>query len=281
MIKVALAGALYVALAVSASAEPSPVERGDYLVNAVMTCGNCHTPKGPGGEDIKAKAFSGGLEFEAPPFTVTAPNITPDKETCIGTWSPAQIKHLLRTGVRPNGQTIAPVMPTGFYGILTEDDLDAIVAYLQSLPAVANRVKAPVYRATIPPQVFPGAESPMKAADSRTPAARGFYLATIAHCMECHTPMGPKGHDFVQDLGRGGFELKGPWGVSVSRNITQSRTKGLGGWSDDEIKRAITKGVSKDGSRLAPPMSFRSYARMTAEDLDAVVAYLRTVPAKD
>ncbi len=84
---------------------------------------------------------------------------------------------------------------------------------------------------------------------------KGFYLVTIAHCLECHTPMGPRGRDFASKLGTGGFEFPGPWGVSVSRNITSSKTKGIGAWTDAEIKRAITHGVSKDGSKLKPPMA--------------------------
>jgi hypothetical protein len=82
-------------------------------------------------------------------------------------------------------------------------------------------------------------------------------------------------------LGAGGFEFQGPWGVSVSRNITSSKTKGIGGWTDAEIKRAITDGISKDGSKLKPPMGYEYYATVTPDDLDAVVAYLRTVPALD
>jgi len=113
------------------------------------------------------------------------------------------------------------------------------------------------------------------------PVYRGRYLATIAHCMECHTPLGPRGHDFVGKLGTGGFEFPGPWGKSVSRNITSSKTKGIGSWTDAEIKRAITQGISKDGSKLKPPMGYHYYATMTADDVDAVVAYLRTVPAKE
>jgi hypothetical protein len=68
-------------------------------------------------------------------------------------------------------------------------------------------------------------------------------------------------------------------GVSVSRNITSSKTKGIGAWTDDEITRAITVGISKDGSKLKPPMGYQYYATLTPDDLDAIVAYLRTVPA--
>src|SRR5579883_499295 len=106
--------ALGAALAGSASARaPSAlVKRGDYLVNTIMTCGNCHSPKGPQG-DIPGKQFSGGLSWDEPPFKVTAPNITEDKDTGIGAWTDDQIKHLLRTGERPNGVPIAAVMPVG------------------------------------------------------------------------------------------------------------------------------------------------------------------------
>jgi mono/diheme cytochrome c family protein len=110
---------------------------------------------------------------------------------------------------------------------------------------------------------------------------KGFYLVTIAHCMECHTPMGPHGREFATRLGAGGFEFPGPWGVSVSRNITSSKEKGIGAWTDDEIKHAITQGVSRDGSKLKPPMGYHYYATVAPDDLDAMVAYLRTVPAKE
>jgi len=272
--------AAVVAMTNGALAESAAVKRGSYLVNTVLTCGNCHTPKGPNG-DIEEKAFTGGLEFDEPPFKVTAPNITPDKETGIGKYTPAQVKKLLTTGKRPNGTPLAEVMPTGFYQIFTPSDLNAVVAYLYSLKPQSNKVPDPVYKIALPHQVFPGAEKPLSAAAMRNKVKRGFYLATIAHCMECHTPLGQKGKDYVNDLGKGGFELKGPWGVTVSRNITSSKTKGIGDWTDDEIKRAITQGVRKDGSKLKPPMGFSYYAGMTKPDLDAIVAYLRTVPAKE
>ena len=66
-------------------------QRGSYLVNTIMTCGNCHTPKGPPAA-VAGKDFSGGLSWDEPPFKVTAPNITPDKDTGIGKWSAADIK---------------------------------------------------------------------------------------------------------------------------------------------------------------------------------------------
>ncbi len=289
MLRHSLRGALGAAAAVvvsmiagsaGAQANGDLVARGGYLVNTVMTCNNCHTPMGPNGPDF-SKALSGGLVFDEPPFKVTGSNITQDKETGIGGWTDAQIKHLLRTGQRPNGVQIAEVMPTSFYGILTERDMDAIVAYLRTVKPVKNKVPDPIYKIRLPHHLFPGGEKPYTEAMLTDKVTKGFYLATAAHCMECHTPFGAKGKDFVGDLGKGGMEFPGPWGKSVSANITSSKAKGLGDWTDAQIKAAITQGVSKDGHKLKPPMGYPYYARMTGEDIDAIVAYLRTVPAKE
>ena len=230
------------------------LERGRYLVDTVMTCQNCHTPRGPNGFEFD-KALSGGLRFDEPPFDVWATNITPDRDSGIGNWSDAEIKTALQEGKRPAGHQLAEVMPSGFYKILTPRDLDGIVAYLRSLPPVGHKVPAPVYKMQVPHQVFPGAEKPMSESDLDDKVKRGFYLVTIAHCMECHTPFGPPatGVDFKNSLGKGEREFRGPWGVSTSRNITSSKSAGIGDWSDADVKRAITQGVRKDGTKLKPP----------------------------
>lgn len=277
MVRIVALTALVWVIASGAYAE-TPLERGSYLVNTIMTCGNCHSPKGPPAA-VAGKDFSGGLRFTAPPFDVTAPNITSDKETGIGGWSADDIKRLLLQNVRPNGTPIV-VMPTGFYGILLPSDLDAIVAYVQTIKPVKNKVPDPIYKFPVKHQIFPGAEKPIKESDLNDKVARGFYLATIGHCMECHTPRVKGELDFAHE-GAGGQEFPGPWGVSVSRNITSSKTKGIGTWTDAEIKRAMTQGIDKDGKKLNGPMGFTYYARMTDQDLDAVIAWLRTVPAKD
>ncbi len=259
---------------------PALVKRGDYLVNTILTCGNCHSPKGPQG-DIPGKHFSGGLSWDEPPFKVTAPNITQDKETGIGKWSDADIKMLLRKGVKPDGVAIATVMPTGFYEIITDKDMDAIVAYLRTIKPIKNKVPDPIYKMKQVRQIFPGGEKPYTEAMFSDHVKHGFYLATIGHCMECHTPMVKGEHDWAKDLGRGGFEFPGPWGVSVSRNITSSKSKGIGAWTDAQIKTAITTGVDKDGNHLKPPMGFGYYVHMTDGDISDIIAYLRTVPAKE
>jgi mono/diheme cytochrome c family protein len=269
-----------VALASPATAQSDLVKRGDYLVNGILTCGNCHTPKGPSG-DMMDKAFSGGLSWDEPPFNVTAPNISADKETGIGNYTDAELKQLLRKGIKRDGQRVAMVMPSGFYEVMTDRDLDAVIAYLRTLKPIKNAVPHPIYKMEQGHPIPPGGEGPYSEAMLSDRLKKGFYLATIAHCMECHTPMGQRGRDFGNELGAGGAEFPGPWGVSVSRNITSSKTSGIGNWTDDDIKRAITRGISKDGRKLNPPMGYGYYAKISTADLDAIVAYLRTVPPKD
>jgi len=274
-------GLVAAVVAASSAMAQSAVERGGYLVNTIMTCANCHSPKGPP-PAVAGKDYSGGLRFDEPPFDVTAPNITPDKDTGIGNWTDAQIKTMLLTGKNPHGIQEAEVMPTAFYPILTPGDLDGIVAYLRSLTPVKNKVADPVYKIALPHHVYPGAEKPYSQADLNDKLKRGFYLATIGHCMECHTPFAPPGGpDFANSLGKGGREFPGPWGVSKSRNITSHRTAGIGDWTDAEIKAAITEGKRKDGTPLKGPMGYQYYAKMTDADLDAVIAYLRTLPPKE
>lgn len=261
----------------------APLERGKYLVEGILTCGNCHTPRGPKGalDTANLHAGSPSPQIDTPEWSAHPTNITPDKETGIGRWTREQVKVAIRDGKRPNGQQLAPLMPYAFYKIFTPADLDAVVAYVRAQKPVSNKVAPNVYKVkNMTVDIPPGAEKPMGAAAMKDPAKRGFYLATIGHCMECHTPIVDGHRDFKNALGAGGERFEGPWGVSVSRNITSHKDKGIGAWSDAEVKRAITQGVRKDGSRLLPPMGFAWYARMTQADLDAIVAYLRTVPAR-
>jgi len=266
-----LGSAVFYLATVAAALAQSPVQRGEYLVNSILNCGNCHTPRGPEGA---SKPFAGGNLFETPAFKVYTSNLTPDKETGIGNWTAEQIKTAIMKGVRPNG-TVLAVMPTAYYTVLTPRDADAIVAYLRSLKPIKNKIPTPEYKVALKPELTP----PPMGKISRK-ARRGYYLATIGHCMECHSPR-EKGVSLVSSqMGVGKHEFTGPWGVSVSRNITSDKEKGLGNWTDAEIKRAITQGVSRNGDKLKPPMGYSAYAKMTDKDLSDLIAYLRTVPAK-
>jgi mono/diheme cytochrome c family protein len=167
-------------------------------------------------------------------------------------------------------------MPFELYRRLSDTDLAAIVAYLKSLKPVSNKVEKSVYRIPLPPAYGPPVASvpDIPRADK---VKYGEYLAgPVGHCVECHTPM-DKGHHDWSRIGQGGMKFNGPWGVSVARNITPHPEDGLGKWTDAEIKRAITQGISKEGTRLAPPMAYALYAKVTEADLDAIVAYLRSL----
>ena len=226
------------------------------------------------------KRFSGGSgTWDTPAYTVKGSNITPDRETGIGTWSDSEISRSLTDGVRPSGAPLAPQMPYAFYKILTPRDLDAVVAYMRSVAPVRNAVPPPVYKAAMHAELVPGAVKPFTDEALRDPITRGFYLATIAHCMECHGRRPDGVQDYKHALGKGGYVFSGPWGAAVTPNITPHPKSGIGAWTDAEIKRALTHGVSRDGRAFQQPMARQIYfSRMIDADLDAIVAWLRTIP---
>lgn len=152
--------------------QPNNTQRGDYLVNG-MGCGDCHTPWkiGPAGpEPDKALFLSGhpeNLQMPAPPMlglgpwqivasvtftawhgpwgTSFAANLTPDKEAGLGLWTAENFVAAIRSGRHMGrGRQILPPMPYPALRNLTDDDLKAIFAYLQSIPPLANKVPDPI-----------------------------------------------------------------------------------------------------------------------------------------
>jgi mono/diheme cytochrome c family protein len=278
-------GLVLLALAHTARAE-TPVERGAYLTNTIMACGNCHSPRDANGAFMSEKAFSGGLTITTPAFVATAPNITQDRETGIGDWSDAEIKRALVEGVRPNhghlpGVTLAAVMPASFYKALLPEDLEAIVAYLRTVKAVQSTVDQPEYRMPVHRQPYPDAEKGFAKSDFSDSVRRGAYLVTIGHCMECHSTWSAGVSDFKDGLGHGGRKfgstiVKG-LPDTVVPNITSDPVAGIGAWSDAEIARAIRQGIARDGHRLNPPMAYPFYAGLSDADTTDIIAYLRTL----
>jgi mono/diheme cytochrome c family protein len=288
MFRIAIACALLLSTSGGAMAD-SPAERGDYLVNTILACGSCHTPRDADGKAITDRAFSGGLTFATPAFAATAPNITPDVETGIGSWSDAELKRALVEGVRPDhgrlaGVPLAAIMPANFYKALLPDDLDAIVVYLRALKPVRNDAPDPLYKLAVRRDPYPDAEAGFSKTMLADPVRRGTYLVTIGHCMECHSAWSRGVSDFKTGLGRGGRTFPAREGspagssASIAANITSDPAVGIGAWTDAEIKRAITHGVARDGRALKQPMAYGSYAGLNEADLAAIVAYLRTVP---
>jgi mono/diheme cytochrome c family protein len=148
------------------------VARGKYLAT-IASCHDCHTPLkiGPRGpEPDMSRALSGhpaDLKITAAPATPAGPwmavgastmtawsgpwgvsftaNLTPDEETGLGKWTEQQFIDALRTGRHQGkGREILPPMPWSMIGKMTDDDLKAVFAYLQSLPPIRNRVPPPI-----------------------------------------------------------------------------------------------------------------------------------------
>lgn len=106
--------------------------------------------------------------------------------------------------------------------------------------------------------------------DQKELVARGQYVFAVAGGCACHSE--PKG---THNTGARAFPI--PLGTVYSTNLTSDKETGLGGWSDQQIIDAMTKGLRKDGSRILPVMPYGAYSGMAQDDLRALVAYLRTL----
>jgi mono/diheme cytochrome c family protein len=127
-----------------AVAQQSQIDRGKYLVT-IAGCNDCHTPGYFFGKP-EMSHFLGGSEvgFEIPGLGVFhGPNLTPDKDTGLGSWTVDQISTALQTGKRPDGRELAPIMPWRAFANFTKDDVTAIALFLKSIPAVKNKVPGP------------------------------------------------------------------------------------------------------------------------------------------
>jgi mono/diheme cytochrome c family protein len=271
--------ALAMVAAASQAQAPGSVERGRYLAEGVLACGNCHVQRGPQGQPLADQGLSGGMPFIEPGMNARAANITPDAETGIGRWTDAQLARAIREGIRPDNTVIGPPMPIAFYRNISDADLRDVVAYLRAQPAVKNAVVKSTYAFPLPP-----AYGPPIASVATTPRsdklAYGKYLADIGHCMDCHTPRTGDGQLVQSAWGSGGQIFRGPWGESLSRNLT-SHAMGLKGWTDAQIESAIRTGKDRAGQPYKPPMAFDFYRNVNAEDMSALMGYLRTLPAME
>jgi len=118
------------------------LQRGDYLVHAVMHCMGCHS-KYDGKANppvLAAKEGSGQVLFEEGNIRLVAPNITSDLETGIGKWSDDAIARAIREGIAADGSTLFPVMPYEHFRDLSDEDLASIVVFLRSLPAAESNL---------------------------------------------------------------------------------------------------------------------------------------------
>jgi mono/diheme cytochrome c family protein len=169
-------------------------------------------------------------------------------------------------------------MPIGLYRGISDRDVRAIVAYLRSVKPVRNKVPKSVYRMPLPPAYGPPVKSVPEVSRSDK-VSYGEYLAgPLGHCVECHTPFaGPGRRDFKKQLGAGGFLMVGAWGRNVSSNITPDKETGIGTWTSRQIRSAIQVGYSAKVGKMFPPMAYHFYKNINRKDMNALVAYLRSL----
>lgn len=272
----ALAGVMSVPA--GAQSKKALIERGKYLANGPVACANCHTPRGPDMGLLPNMSYAGGFKIVDPAFEVYTANITQDKATGIGAWTDAQIITAIREGKSREGKIIFPPMPVPTYNNMSNADVRAIVAYLRTIKPIHNEVPQSKYK--VPQQAMPPAKG-LPAPSPNNKVAYGGYIANaLAHCFECHSGPDANGApDPKNHLGSGGFVITlAPGATVITPNITPDPETGIGKWSDADIKKALTEGVRPNGGHLSPPMPFPFFKNMTDRDLDAVVAYLRSIP---
>lgn len=254
---------------------------GKYVFGAAGGCG-CHTqPKQP--------ANSGGRKYDGPFGVVYSSNITPDRETGIGSWTDDQIITAIRLGRRPNGERLVPVHPYIIFNGMAEEDLRALVAFLRSTPAVKRAAPQkklmPFFESVFLPAwlaTFAARETPPPVAPT-SGLARGEYLVrAVSHCGECHTP-----RTITQATDASRFlagNPKGPEGNAMP-NITPDRETGIGNWTEDEIAEYLGSGNKPDGDVAGSLMgevidgTFAGYKDLTKADRLAIAKYLKSIPA--
>jgi mono/diheme cytochrome c family protein len=268
-----------VALAGNTGQDFSQIERGRYLA-AAGDCAGCHTK--PGG-----KQFAGGLPVQTPFGTVVSPNITPDKKTGIGLWSDDDFVRAMTQGVGRGGDHLFPAMPYVYYAKVTRDDVLAIRAYLDTVPAVDNGVKSDQLPFPLSVRTdmvawnklyfTPGEfeRNPNKSDEWN----RGAYLVTgLMHCGACHTPKNLAGGD-KNDQPLQGYAVQG-W---FAPDLTTDPHRGIGSWSADDLVAYLQTGHNRFSAATGPMADVitHSTSKMTDANLRAVATYLKDQPAPD
>jgi mono/diheme cytochrome c family protein len=269
------------------------IERGRYLAYSITVCMDCHSTRdwtkfsgpitpgtlGMGGDRFDQNAGLPGVFY--------ARNITP---AGIGRYSDGELFRVITSGVTKEGRAMFPLMPYPNYGKMDPEDIYSIIAYLRSLPAIENEV--PESKADFPMNfilnTIPQPPSFTKKPDPSDQIAYGKYLANAASCIECHTQV-DKGQIIAGLEFAGGREFLWPDGSVVrSANITPHTGSGIGSWTlENFLSRFRQYSDSTYLERSVQPGEFNTlmpwtmYAEMTDEDLTAIYAYLRTVPAID
>jgi cytochrome c553 len=260
---------------------PARRQRGEYLVNAMLACGHCHSPHDWSQHDPPVpaeKKLSGSILQEAGlPGLVVAPNLTPDPETGAGTWTDDLLARSIREGIGHDGRALF-LMPYKIYSKLSDEDVASVVVYLRSLPPARNQLPKTELIVPVKYIVRNGPEpitSPVPEPDLSSPLKRGKYLVGVIGCGGCHTPSDSH-HNAIEAASFGGGEIfEGPWGRVASANLTPDAS-GIPYYDEAMFIRTIRTGYV--GAReLNPVMPWWAFRYMTDQDLAAIFAYLKTV----
>jgi len=271
---------------VVASTDSAIVERGHYIVRSVAPCASCHGDPAQSAANAQGAevALVGGFEFAIPPGNFYTRNLTPDSATGLGAVSDKAIARALRYGVGHDGRALLPFME--MQG-LADDDLQAVVSYLRTQPAVNHPVpdhkwtvvgrviKATVMAKPVGPHTTPPAKSPRG-----TSVETGQYLVeSVALCWACHTQRSQMTGAFTGPKfgGTTGFtETNDPAHSWSPPNITSDPETGrLGKMTEDQFVARFRQGRVLPGS----PMPWQAFSKMNEEDLRAIYQYLKSVPA--
>jgi mono/diheme cytochrome c family protein len=274
-------GALACALALpAAAADPQgDAKRGAYVF-AAADCQSCHT-------DTKNKGplLAGGPPMVTDFGTFFAPNITPDKTYGIGAWSYADFRRAVREGKGKGGELLYPVFPYPSFSGMTDQDIADLWAYLKTVPASAqpskpHQVKAPFgFRPLLTGwRLLYFRAGPLRPAEGLNPQQqRGRYLAeAVVHCQECHSPRNGLGA-IEKDKAYAGNPV-GPDGQNAP-NLTPT---GIGKLTQSDLRDMLSSGMTPDGDFLGSGMAdvVLGTAKLTQADRDAIIAYIRTIPAR-
>ena len=246
--------------------------RGAYIARAA-DCMACH-----------GESFTGGSPIATPMGDIYSTNITPSKRYGIGNYTKEDLKNVLRKGRAPDGM-LYPAMPYPSFSGMTDADIDALFAYLQTVPAVDE---APEYETKLPfPFNFrilmvgwnainiPSAE---KREGLTKVQQRGEYLVNnLEHCGTCHTP-----RNSTMGFDKKNYLSGAPLGNWHAPNITPDKSSGIGSWSEQDIVTYLRTGELDQRAYAGGPMGeavAHSTRYLTDEDLGAIASYLKAVPA--
>ena len=268
-----------VAEAQVAGIEPD-LARGELVFHAAG-CASCHVA--PDAEGDGPPVLSGGRRFDTPAGVFHAPNISQDPDVGIGGWSRAEVVTAIMKGTSPDGRHYYPAFPYTAYGKADLGDIVSLAAYLETLPPDPTPSRPHELAFPFSVRAGLGAWKMLNVTDawavsvSGAEAERGRYLAeALGHCGECHTPRGA-----LQGLDptRWFAGAPNPSGRGRIPNITPA---GLT-WSSDDIVAYFETGFTPDFDVVGGSMTavVNAYRNLPREDLEALAAYLKAVPAAE